>query len=64
MGEISDYLSEIGKRGGKATKDNHGPDYYKTIGKRGGRPIDPNSARQQRLRKATTNSGPSSPKAQ
>jgi general stress protein YciG len=64
MNKVAKYLAEIGKRGGTATKQKYGHDHYKTIGRMGGRPVDPNSARQQRLKKHTINSGPIGPNAQ
>lgn len=30
------YFQKIGKRGGKATAEKHGPDHMRKIGKRGG----------------------------
>ena len=32
---LKDHLSQLGKKGGKTTKKNHGLNYYKNIGKLG-----------------------------
>lgn len=37
MDEIKKYTSEIGRRGGLATKKRYGKDHYKEIGKKGGK---------------------------
>lgn len=35
--ELKEYMSELGKKGGKTTKEKYGKDYFAMIGKMGGK---------------------------